>query len=141
MRGFEWPEGAKRALNRLAEQGKPLSPAVVLEEAAHFARLEDTMPGRTGVFARASADAMELYDYITAGQQEGADVMSEDGRKGYQDQAAWLEGKSIPEAQQALDARQATLADNPYNRGGTLATADYIAAAMTRAIAVAASRR
>jgi hypothetical protein len=63
----------------------------------------------------------------------------EEQRKGYQDQMAWLQGKSIPEAYQALDARQATLGDIAYNRGGTLATADYIAEAMTRAIAICAT--
>ncbi len=47
--------------------------------------------------------------------------------KGYQEMAAWLEGKSIPSAQHALDSRLATLNGDPYNEGGTTATRDYIA--------------
>ena len=58
--------------------------------------------------------------------------------KGYQDQAAWLQGQPLPAAYQALETREATLEMTCYNLGGTAATADYIAAEMTRAIADAA---
>ena len=58
--------GAMRALERLGCPVGGLTAAVVLDEAADLARLEDTMPGRTSVFARASADAMELCDWIRA---------------------------------------------------------------------------
>lgn len=47
--------------------------------------------------------------------------------RGYRDQRDWLQGKSIPEAQQALQARLATMEWNDYNIGGNRATADYIA--------------
>jgi hypothetical protein len=46
--------------------------------------------------------------------------------RGYEDQAAWLRGKSRAEAQQALEAREATLSADPYNDGGTQATRNYI---------------
>jgi hypothetical protein len=47
-------------------------------------------------------------------------------RRGYADQAAWLAGKSIPEARQALAARNATAEANDYNGGGNRATYEYI---------------
>jgi len=53
-------------------------------------------------------------------------VAIEEERKGYADQMRWLQGRSIAEAEQALEARQATLADIAYNRGGNAATTDYI---------------
>ena len=46
--------------------------------------------------------------------------------RGYQEQTAWLQGKTLDEARQALDARMATAAYDPYNLGGDTATWDYI---------------
>jgi hypothetical protein len=63
------PPGAVRALDRLGVPLETLTRAAVLDDAAYFCRLEDTMPGRTGVFARASADAMELYDWLSSKEQ------------------------------------------------------------------------
>ncbi len=52
--------------------------------------------------------------------------------QGYREQAKWLQrAPSIPEAEHTLAQRQATLADEPYNRGGTQATADYIRRAVS----------
>jgi len=48
--------------------------------------------------------------------------------RGYDEQMAWLAGKSVTEAQQALAAREATLPPGDYNEGGAAATRDYIAA-------------
>ena len=50
----------------------------------------------------------------------------EQQREGYVAQAAWLAGRSIPEARQALAAREATAEANDYNTGGNRATRDYI---------------
>lgn len=47
--------------------------------------------------------------------------------RGYQEQTAWLAGKSLAAARNALVSRRATLEDGPYNDGGTAAVADYIA--------------
>ncbi len=47
--------------------------------------------------------------------------------RGYREQSAWLEGKSLAEARQALESRRATLAPDVYNDGGTQATIDSIA--------------
>lgn len=48
--------------------------------------------------------------------------------RGYEEQAAWLEGSTLAEAEQSLTAREATLAPGePYNDGCTVATRDYIA--------------
>jgi hypothetical protein len=58
--------GALRALERLGSPLENLTPAIVLDDAARFCRMEDALPGRTGVFARASADAMELHDQMGA---------------------------------------------------------------------------
>lgn len=46
--------------------------------------------------------------------------------RGYKDQAAWLEGKTLAEAEQALSARTDTLGRGAYNMGGDAATHDYI---------------
>jgi hypothetical protein len=46
--------------------------------------------------------------------------------QGYAEQSAWLAGKTVSEAWQALTAREATQQDNDYNHGGTRATADYV---------------
>jgi hypothetical protein len=54
-------------------------------------------------------------------------VAGEEERRGYAEQTAWLRGKSLPDAEHALAERMATLEDNAYNRGGTQATADFIA--------------
>lgn len=48
--------------------------------------------------------------------------------RGYEEQAAWLQGKSGSEAEHALAERLATLSGAPYNDGGTVATRDYITA-------------
>lgn len=64
-------DGATRALGRLGLPLDTLTAAAVLDDAAWLARMEDTLPGRAGVFARASADAMELYDWLkTYGNSE-----------------------------------------------------------------------
>lgn len=47
--------------------------------------------------------------------------------RGYSEQMAWLEGKTVEEAQHALISRAATLGDGDYNLGGDTATRDYIA--------------
>ena len=54
--------------------------------------------------------------------------MSSEHEKGYAGQLAWLDGKSLAEARQSLEARLATLAPSPYNDAGTRATRDYIRA-------------
>jgi hypothetical protein len=54
------------------------------------------------------------------------DEAMEENRRGYADQMRWLQGKSIPEARQALDARLASLERSEYNGGGNAATCDYI---------------
>jgi hypothetical protein len=46
--------------------------------------------------------------------------------KGYEDQLAWLQGKSRAEAGLALQAREATLSPSAYNDGGSHATRNYI---------------
>lgn len=46
--------------------------------------------------------------------------------RGYEEQAGWLQGKTLAGAEQALDARRATLEADPYNDGGNIATQDYI---------------
>ena len=50
----------------------------------------------------------------------------EEARQGYADQTAWLQGKSLPEAWQALREREATLGPGNYNAGGNRATREYI---------------
>ncbi len=54
------------------------------------------------------------------------DEAREENRRGYADQMQWLQGKSIPEARQALAARLASLERSEYNGGGNAATCDYI---------------
>ena len=47
--------------------------------------------------------------------------------RGYADQQAWLAGKTLSEAEHALDGRRATVNhDSAYNRGGTDATEAYV---------------
>lgn len=49
--------------------------------------------------------------------------------RGYADQTAWLQGKTLAEAEHALDGRQTSVDNtNPYNRGALKATKDFIAA-------------
>lgn len=48
--------------------------------------------------------------------------------RGYEEQSAWLQGKTLADAEYALRSRLATLGDgDPYNEGGNVATRDYIA--------------
>jgi hypothetical protein len=53
-------------------------------------------------------------------------VSEEERQRGYREQRAWLQGKSIAEARQALEARKATLEPCAYNDAGTVATGEYI---------------
>lgn len=57
-------EGAARALDRIDKPLPAVAAAEALDYAAWACHMEDTMPGHTGRFAKASADAMELYDHL-----------------------------------------------------------------------------
>lgn len=63
---------------------------------------------------------------MSDGTRTAADEGWEENRRGYADQMRWLQGKSIPEARQALEARLASLERSEYNGGGNAATCDYI---------------
>jgi hypothetical protein len=63
-RNEEITPGMTRTLERLGKPLEELNLAEVLDYAAWAAHMENTMPGNTGVFAKASADAMELYDLL-----------------------------------------------------------------------------
>lgn len=53
--------------------------------------------------------------------------ISDEQRRGYQEQTVWLQGESIPGARHALAEREATQEANDFNAGATAATREYIA--------------
>ncbi len=53
-------------------------------------------------------------------------MRDEEWQRGYGEQRARLQRKSIPEVRQALEARNATFGPCAYNDAGTRATSDYV---------------